>query len=161
MIQATPDQKRTSAKIDHAACEAFIHWHVSLGAERISGIKTSSIPSNSLLVAQSNKEGLTKGNPAIFHGVMRVNFEVARAAEVQINHRMLGKKAKHVIKKRDPATNRGFAGPIDTNPKDYTRFACGSFDLSLTGLHLSLFNQSGTVKTKGESRKGQTGNVKM
>src|SRR5689334_10193011 len=69
-IQAPPNQERSSAKIDHATRQAFIHGHVRLAREWVSRIKTRAVSPNPRFVSQRLDNSLPQRNPAILHGVM-------------------------------------------------------------------------------------------
>src|SRR5690349_9376556 len=112
-VQATPNQIGAAAEVNDTPCKALVHGNVRFASKRVPGIKASAIAANAFLVSQCLAECLSKGNAAVFHGMMGVNLQVAFATQLQVHHRVLGKERKHVIKERDAGSNHRLTLPID------------------------------------------------
>src|SRR5690349_10532558 len=112
-VQTAPNKVRPAAEIDDATGQAFIHRNMGFASERIAGIEAGSVSSNPLLVSQRFTKCLPQRNPAIFHGVMRIHFEIAIAPKSKVHDRMLGEEREHVIKERNPGLDRRLPLPVD------------------------------------------------
>ena len=104
-IQSPPGQAGPPSKINDTPRQAFIHRHVSLAGEGVSGVKASPVPANPPLISQRPPERLPQGDPAILHRMVRIYREVPLAAELQIQDRVPGKQGQHVVEKRDAGSD--------------------------------------------------------
>ncbi len=82
---------------------------------------------------------LPEGNPAIFHGMMSVYFEVAVAFQDEIHDRVFGEQGQHVIKERNPGLDGRLAGPVNFQfQRRDPRFFGRAVDLPLPNTHPPL-----------------------
>lgn len=88
-IHSPPDEVWPAAKVDDAPRQALVHRHVGFAGEGVSGVETCTVTADSLLVAKRFQESLPERDSAIFDGVMRIYFQIAVAAQVQVDYRML------------------------------------------------------------------------
>ncbi len=58
------------------------------------------------------REGRAQHQPAILHRVVRIDFQVALAAQAQVHHRVFGEERQHVVEER----NAGFDGGLGQTP---------------------------------------------
>jgi hypothetical protein len=135
-IQPAPDQAGPSSEVNHAPCEAFIHWHISLSSEGVSGVKPSPIPANSLLVPQRLDNGLPQGNTAVFHGVVRINGKVPVATKLQIQDRMPGEQRQHVVEEGDAGFDGRLAHAVKVQGNRDAGFFGRAAKLCPSDLHL-------------------------
>ena len=112
LIQAPPDEARTPAKIDHATSQTFIHRHVGLAREWVARIESESVTPQPLLRPERFEKSLSEAEAAILHGMMRIDFQIAFATEVQIQHAVSGQQSQHVIQERNPCLDGRFPGTI-------------------------------------------------
>src|SRR5579862_4820530 len=113
VIQSAPNQIRSSTEVDHATGQAFVHRNVSLPGEGISRVKTGSITADAGFVAQPLDESLAERDSAVLNGMMSVYLEVADAAQLKIQHGVLGEKREHVVEKGDTGFNRRCAATVN------------------------------------------------
>src|SRR5688572_13528041 len=84
-------------------------------------------PDNSLLLPQGLFQSLTEADPYILDGVMRVDLEIALAADIEIEDTVLGEKQQHVVQKRDPGIDFPCPASIQVEHNldiGFTRSAC-------------------------------------
>lgn len=84
-VQTAPDKERSTAEIDNASCEAFIHGHVGFTGERIARIKSRPVAADAFFGAQRFAKGLPQGEATILDGVVRIHFQITAATESQIH----------------------------------------------------------------------------
>lgn len=101
LVQATPNQVRTPAEINNAPGKAFVHGYVSFTGERIPGVKPRPVTADSSFISQRLNERLSQRDAAIFHGMVRVHFQIPRTFQLQIHYRVLREERKHVVEERD------------------------------------------------------------
>lgn len=75
-------------------------------------MKAVAVATDAALITQCGGDGLAESNSAIFYGVMRVDGEIAIAAEFQIHRGMLGEERKHVVEERNAGADFGFSFAI-------------------------------------------------
>jgi len=113
VVKAAPDQVRPAAEIDDASGQTFIHWDVRFAGERIARIKPGSVTTDAFLVAERFAKRLAEHEAAIFHRVVRVHFEIARAAEAKVQNRVPGEQRQHVIKEWNARLDRRLSLAVD------------------------------------------------
>ena len=116
------NQVGAAAQIDDRADERLIHRDVS-----------EAIASDALLLAQCLANCLPEGDARIFHGVMKIDFNITLGVEIEIEESMPGKERQHVIKKRDAGMHVGHPRSVEIQACPNGRFARGSLDDSLAG----------------------------
>ena len=84
-----------------------------LAGKWVARIEARSVTPDTCLVPECLANGLAERDAAVFHGVMRVHFQIASAAQLQVHHRVLGEERQHVVKKREPRPDRRLALAID------------------------------------------------
>ena len=82
LIQAAPDEERSSAKIYDAAGETFVHRDVGFAGKWILRMEAVAVAADAAFVAERGGDGLAEGDAAVFDGVMGVHFQVASAAQI-------------------------------------------------------------------------------
>src|SRR5439155_2545934 len=78
-VQTTPNQMWSSAEINDASRQTFIHGHISFAGGGMSRIKACAVPANASLLSESRMKRLTKRNATVLDRVMRIHLEVAFA----------------------------------------------------------------------------------
>ncbi len=138
MIQTAPDEKGASAKIHDAAGEAFVHGHIRFAGERIIRMKTVAVATDAAFVAEGGSYSLAERDAAIFNRVMRVHFQIAVAAQIQIHGGVLRKEREHVIKKRHAGSDLGFAFAIKIEADRNPGFFGVTFETGLACFHARI-----------------------
>ena len=113
LIQAAPDEVGASAEIHDAAGETFVHRDVGFAGERILRMKAVAVAADAALVAERGGDGLAERDATVFDGVVRVHFQVAIAAQIQIHCGVLGEEGEHVIEEREARLDLGFAFAVE------------------------------------------------
>src|SRR4051794_27931771 len=78
------------ADIESAAREALFHWHVCLA-----------VAFDSSFVAESGFQYLTENNAHVLDGMVRINLQIAFAAQIDVEKRVAGEQVEHMFKERD------------------------------------------------------------
>src|SRR5665213_1306705 len=117
-----------SAKINHAARETFVHRHKRFAGEWIFRMKSKTVTANSFFIAQRSRESLSEREAAIFHGVMRVHFQIALAFQLQVNDGVFGEQRKHVIEKWNSGLDGRFALAVEVEVDGNFGFLCVARD---------------------------------
>jgi len=116
LVQPAPDQMRPAAEIHHTAREAFVHGHVRLAGEGILRMEAVAIPADAALVASAAAKAWPRAMPQSSDGVMRVHFQIAGAAQIQVHVACLAKRVEHVVKKREAGFDAGPAFAVEVEP---------------------------------------------
>jgi hypothetical protein len=77
-------------EIDRSNGERFIHRHDEIARS----VDPSAIP-------ERRRDGFTKSNANVFHGVMLIDVEVAVGHQLQVERAMARKQLEHVIEEPD------------------------------------------------------------
>ena len=67
-------------------------------------------------------EGLTQGNADIFHGVMRIDVQVAIGLNVEIDHAMASNLIEHMLQKRESGIKLRITLSVEINTNGDLRF---------------------------------------
>ena len=126
---------RPSAKINDAAREAFVHRHIGFAGERIFRMKARAVAADAAFVAERERERLAERDAAILDRVMRVHFQIAVAAQLQIHRRVLGEQREHVVEERDAGFDGGFALAVEVEADGDAGFFGVARDFGLPGFH--------------------------
>jgi hypothetical protein len=113
IVQPAPDEIGTPAKIDHAPCQALVHWKVRFAGPRVARIEAGSISPDAPLFSESFPKGLPERNPAVFDGVMRIDVQVALASQVKVDLRVFRQEREHMVEEGDSRPDIAMAGPFD------------------------------------------------
>jgi hypothetical protein len=152
-FQTAPDQVWTSAKIDHASREAFVHGYIRLTRQRIARVEAGSVSADAFFFTERLRDSRAQDQSAIFDGVMRIDFQVAPAAQTQVHHRMFGEEHKHVVQERNAGLHRGFAGAVQIYSQYYLSFTRRAPKGRLTFFHSRI---KGAIESKTKRKKGKT-----
>lgn len=85
-------------------------------------MKAGPIATDAPFVAQRLKECLPQRDTTIFHSVMRINVQIAFAAQSKIDNRMLCKQGQHVVEKGNSRRNRTSSRPVKVQCECDTSF---------------------------------------
>src|SRR5665213_3554578 len=83
LIEAAPNQMRPAAKINHTTRQALIHWNIRFSAQYLARPESRTIPPDAFFVAKRLQKRMAQNNPAILNRMMRIDFQVALAAQRQ------------------------------------------------------------------------------
>ena len=98
-------------------------------------MKTMAVTADAAFVAQRGGDRLAKRDAAVFHRVMRVHFQIAVAAQIQIHRRVLGKQREHVVEKGNAGFDFGFPLAIQIEADGNPGFLGVPFDFGRTRFH--------------------------
>ncbi len=149
-IETAPDEERSTAKIDDAAGQTFIHWHKSLspfGLRRCFRLPTRPVPADAALVSQGLTKCLSQGQTTIFNGMMVVHLQIPAAPERQIAQRMAAERSQHVVKKADARLDSGFPASFNHQLEVDLRFSGLTSDVCRANGHPG---QSTCLRSKGK-----------
>jgi hypothetical protein len=135
LIQAAPDQMRSSAKINDATREALVHWNVSLTAQRIFRMKPGAVTPNATFVAKRLAKRLAKRQAAVFDSMMRIHLQIPNTTKFQIHNRVFRKQRQHVVEEHDSGRDRGFAPTVKIETDMDAGFFGFPRDFCLPGFH--------------------------
>ena len=110
-------QERSSTKVHHGASEGLVHGHVGMA-----------IAADSSFIAKGLREGLSQSNAGIFHGVMKVYFDIAVRFEFKVHQTVAGEEGQHVVKERDLCANGTVSMAVNFELEADPRFGCVALD---------------------------------
>jgi hypothetical protein len=151
LVQPTPHQVRTSAQIDNAPREAFIHRHIRFSGKRIARVESGSVSADAFFVAERLPKSRSQDQPAIFDGVMRIDFQVALATQPQVHDRMFGEEHQHVVQERNARFHGCLSDAIQIERQRNPRLTRRASKGRLTIVHSTIKGGIGS-KTKRKFR---------
>ena len=98
-------------------------------------MKAVPVTANSLLIAQRLHKGLPQRYAAVFHRVMRIDFQISIATEGQIHDGMFRKQREHVVKKRDARFDGRLSPPVNVQLEADAGFFGDTLDSGLPWFH--------------------------
>ncbi len=156
-FQAAPHQMRASAKIDDAPRKAFIHWHIRLAGEGVARVEPGAVTADAFFITQSLDESGAEDKPTIFDRVMRIDFEVALTAQLQIHDRVFREQGQHMIEKRDACFHGRFPAAIQLRlsaavMRVSRRFSAEAVDFCLTISSFTRIKAFSGIQTENKAQ---------
>jgi hypothetical protein len=98
---AIEHQTGAAGNVQHHASQGLIQGYVSV-----------TVAAQSFLVAHCLIKRLTQRDADVFHGVMRIDVQIALGQNIQIQQTMPGNLVEHVIEKRQSGIKLGVAAAV-------------------------------------------------
>ena len=98
-------------------------------------MKTCAVTAAAPFVAKRERERLAERDAAILDRMMRVHFQIAAAAQLQIHRRVLREEREHMVEERDAGFDRRFSPAVEVEGDGDAGFFGVARDFCLPGFH--------------------------